>query len=345
MNIGPMNIRHLNTGMRRSIHPTLIVCLLFFGAVAAAGELPTATEVAEAPLLGQVVGQVAEQAATRDSADEPDAVGVADAATVLPNAIDGPPGTAESDSQVAPPVDGASDTVDNSATITDSSPSDSTGAAVAPAAANTADPFQDFNLGSFAFNEFADRVLLRRVASAYKAVMPALAARGVHNALENLSQPVVAINQFLQGKLGLAVSDTGRFLLNSTVGVVGLIDVAARLGLPAHSEDFGQTLGVWGVPQGPFLMLPLLGPSSPTTAIGSVVDMMFKPTTWLDATTARYTIAAIGVVDIRAQLLEADGLITGDRYTFIRDAYMQRRAYLQADGVVDDPFLDDAEDE
>ncbi len=299
--------------MCRSIRPAIVTCLLAISAGAAAEQQSTSTDVAGATPVERAVDQAARGTPA----------GVATVQTA--------------DSSFA--VDG---TV---ATDADDAPSADAVAAVAPAVEHAADPLQRFNRRTFAFNEFADRVVLRPVASTYRAVMPELAQRGVHNALENLGQPVVAVNQLLQGKLDLAVNDAGRFLLNTTVGLVGLIDVAAQLGLPAHNEDFGQTLGVWGVPQGPFLMLPLLGPSSPTTVAGSVLDMMFKPTTWMDATTARYTIAAVGVVDTRAQLLEADALVTGDRYSFIRDAYVQRRIYLQADGVVDDPFLDDAEDE
>ncbi len=202
------------------------------------------------------------------------------------------------------------------------------------------DPWQGLNQQVFAFNEFADRLLLRPVSVAYRFVLPAFAERGIHNVLENLQTPGVAINQLLQGKPALAGSDAGRFLLNSSVGIAGLIDVASRVGLEAHQEDFGQTLNVWGIGPGPFMMLPLLGPSSPTAALGTAVDMLSQPTTWIGSDVLGYSVTAVDIVDTRAQLLDAEELITGDRYTFLRDAYMQRRNYLQADGVVEDSFLD-----
>lgn len=213
------------------------------------------------------------------------------------------------------------------------------------AAEESVDPWQGFNERVFVFNEFADRVLLRPVSVAYRYVLPEFAERGVHNVLENLEDPGVALNQLLQGKPSLAASDAGRFLLNSTVGVVGLIDVATTVGLPAHEEDFGQTLNVWGIGPGPFLMLPLMGPSSPTGAVGRAVDMLTQPTTWVGSNALGYTVTGVDIIDTRAELLDAESLITGDRYTFLRDAYVQRRNYLQADGVVEDAFLDDVGDD
>ncbi len=324
--------------MCRSIRPAVIACLLSVAAFSAADESSTSTDSAFVARAERAVDETVADSLEVASAEDSES----DTASAVPDETASGRAAAATENPSGTPID-----ADSAAGIgaADSSGTDAADAGVAPPLDNAADPFQGFNRGTFAFNEFADRLVLRPVAAAYGAVMPDLAERGVHNALENLSQPVVAINQLLQDKLDLAANDAARFLLNSTVGLVGLIDVAAQFGLPAHKEDFGQTLGVWGVPQGPFLMLPLLGPSSSTTAAGSVLAMLFKPTTWISDTTARYAIAAVGVVDTRAQLLEADGLVTGDRYTFIRDAYLQRRAYLQADGVVDDPFLDDAEDE
>lgn len=325
--------------MCSSIRPVLVVCLLFLAGGAAASELPAVTDTA-----GTVPTEVAadEPATPTSNANVPEA-SVVDAST--PSADEAASAPAVDVPETAPDAPVNADAAAPTDPADRSSTDSAAAADAAPPLDNAADPLRAFNRGTFAFNEFADRVALRPLATAYRAVMPDLAERGVHNALENLDEPVVAINQLLQGKLDLAASDAGRFLLNSTVGLLGLIDVAAQLGLPPHNEDFGQTLGVWGVPQGPFLMLPMLGPSSPTTAAGSILDRVFKPTTWFTGMTARYAIGAVGVIDTRVQLLEADALVTGDRYTFIRDAYVQRRAYLQADGVVDDPFLDDAEDE
>ena len=148
-------------------------------------------------------------------------------------------------------------------------------AAVARAAPN--DPFESFNRKVMGFNDVAERYVLTPVARAYQFVLPAPVERGLHNAFVNLDGPIVIVNQVLQGKPVLALRDTGRFVLNTTVGLVGLIDVATPIGLDRHVEDFGQTFAVWGIPQGPFLVFPLWGPTTPLFVTGDAIDTIGPP--------------------------------------------------------------------
>lgn len=212
----------------------------------------------------------------------------------------------------------------------------------AAAAFAEADPWEPLNRTTYAVNDFADRWVLRPVAVGYSTVAPGVVQDGIGNFFENLGTPGVAINQVLQGKPRLAASDTGRFLLNSTFGIGGLIDIGSRVGLPAHSEDFGQTFGRWGIDSGPYLVLPFRGPSTLRDAVGMGFDTLLNPLRLIDHEPTRYSVLATSIIDTRASLLSAEDLITGDPYVFIREAYLQRRAFLITDGVVeDDPFLDD----
>jgi len=208
------------------------------------------------------------------------------------------------------------------------------------------DPWEGANRKVYGFNDTLDRWLLKPVAKGYDWLFPKPIKRGIRNVFTNIGTPVVALNQLLQGKPGLAVSDTTRFVLNSTLGLAGIFDVATPNGLPAHDEDFGQTFVRWGVPDGRFLMLPLAGPSTPTAALGSVLDGLTNPIRLISPKRDRFIIWGIKFIDLRANLLSTESLITGDPYIFIRDAYMQRRDFLINDGVVeDDPFLDEYDED
>jgi phospholipid-binding lipoprotein MlaA len=210
------------------------------------------------------------------------------------------------------------------------------------AAAGVSDPLQGFNRAMQAFNDTADRWLLKPAAKGYRAVVPELVRRGISNFYDNLTYPIVALNQFLQGKPGLGVSDTGRFVVNSTLGIFGFFDPASDAGLRAHEEDFGQTFAKWGIGAGPYLVLPLLGPSTVRDGTGSLVNAYLNPTRYItDEERVRYALLALYVVESRASLLDAEQLISGDRYIFMRDAYLQRREYLIKDGQVQDDFLDE----
>jgi phospholipid-binding lipoprotein MlaA len=215
------------------------------------------------------------------------------------------------------------------------------------AGADPRDPFESFNRHMFAFNEGLDEAVLRPVAQFYRDVLPTPVRTCFSNAFANLLEPANAINNILQGKPADGVSDTCRFAINSTVGLLGCFDVASRMGLPRNREDFGQTLGVWGAGPGPFLVLPVLGPSTVRDAFGTfTVDLLLDPNYWIDSARVRYALYGARVIDARAQLLQAGDLISAaalDKYTFIRDGYLQRRRHLIYDG--DPPRLTDPDDD
>jgi len=206
------------------------------------------------------------------------------------------------------------------------------------------DPYEGLNRKTFAFNDFLDRNILKPVATGYVRVVPGFARQGIHNALVNLGTPAVALNQLLQGKVGLAASDSGRFLLNTTLGIGGVLDPATPIGLPAHSEDFGQTLQVWGVGPGPHVVTPFTGSSTVTDSVGALVNAFTNPLNLVNDTQSQIIVRVVSVVDLRAQLLSAETLLSGDKYLFLRDATLQRRKFLVEDGQLEeDPFLSDEE--
>jgi len=215
---------------------------------------------------------------------------------------------------------------------------------VTPAQASTTeDPLEGFNRVIFSFNETLDRYIAKPVAKAYQAVTPKPVDSAITRFFNNLTSPVTLVNQLLQGKPADAAATTARLLWNSTVGLGGLFDVAAKMGVPAKKEDFGQTLGVWGVQSGPYLMLPIFGPSTVRDAVGRVVDQAPNPRNYVNRDAALGA-TALDMVDTRADLLALEKIIEGDRYLFIRDAYLQQRASAIVDGRVErDEFLDDDE--
>lgn len=208
--------------------------------------------------------------------------------------------------------------------------------------ANPDDPWEGFNRRVFAFNEVVDRYALKPVAQGYDYVTPDPVQKSVGNVFSNLGEIRTAINSVLQGKPANAGIATGRFLINSTVGVLGIFDVAGRLELVGRKEDFGQTLGVWGVGEGPYLVLPLLGPSTVRDTAGLPADIYTSPLAYVDSDRVRYGMLALDVIDTRASFLEQEKLLRGDRYTFLRDGYLQRRRFEVADGELgEDPFASD----
>ena len=200
------------------------------------------------------------------------------------------------------------------------------------------DPWERFNRSSFAFNDALDRAVAKPVAKAYKKVTPRVVRTGVSNALSNLNTVSTVINDVLQGKMRQAGHDSGRFLLNSTLGLGGLFDPASAAGLQNNDEDFGQTLGKWGVKPGPYLMLPLLGPSNVRDTFARIPDQYTYPVNYLQDDSTRYVIRAIDFLDLRAGLLDLDAQLerSYDRYAFVRNAWMQRREFMVSDGNVDD---------
>ena len=212
----------------------------------------------------------------------------------------------------------------------------------ASAPRDPADPWESFNGGVFSFTETADRYVAKPVAKAYQAITPEVMDDAITRVFNNLATPITIVNQLLQGKAHDAAGQTARFMFNSTIGLAGVFDVAQHMDLPRQKEDFGQTLAVWGVKSGPYVMLPLLGPSTVRDTGGRVLDMGVDPRRYAQAT-ARMAMSVIDLTDTRADLLSAEKAIEGDRYLFIRDYYLQQRAFVIADGVVTkDEFLDDS---
>jgi phospholipid-binding lipoprotein MlaA len=206
------------------------------------------------------------------------------------------------------------------------------------------DPLERWNRGVYKFNDTLDRGVVKPVARGYRKVLPRPVRTGISNFLDNLHTPTVMINDALQGKPKAALSDLGRFLLNSTAGLGGLLDPATLAGMPHNDEDFGQTLGKWGVHPGPFLEIPLLGPSDLRDAPAKIVDVYTYPPTYAKSPWVSYGIWGVYLVNTRAELLSLDDTIQQafDPYAFVRDAYLQHRAYLISDGKVSDdtPLVD-----
>ncbi len=214
--------------------------------------------------------------------------------------------------------------------------------AVVPfATAAVEDPLEPINRPIFAVNDAFDRVALRPVAKGYDFIMPDPAQRSVSNFFANLYDVTSALNAVLQWRWEGALQNSGRVLVNSTIGVVGLFDVASSMGMSTYRTDFGQTLSIWGVPEGPYMMLPLFGPRTMRSGAGTLVDTFtLSVPPQLSNRSLRNTIWATELVHGRARLLDTDDLITGDRYIFVRDAYLQQRSILVNDGKVVDEFSD-----
>lgn len=203
------------------------------------------------------------------------------------------------------------------------------------------DPFHGWNQGTQSFNDTVDKHVIKPVAIGYEAVTPDPVSEGITNFFSNMNDIGVTINDVLQFKLVQGGMDLSRFIINSTVGVAGFFDVATLIDLPKHHEDFGQTLGVWGVPSGPYLVLPFFGPSSPRDAVGLVGDAALNPLTYISifggaaGSIAAGSASAVNIADTRAGLMTTEKVVSEgavDRYDFIKNAYQQRREYLIHDG-------------
>ncbi|MFT4674749.1 MAG: phospholipid-binding lipoprotein MlaA [Reinekea sp.] len=215
-----------------------------------------------------------------------------------------------------------------------------------PAYAAEQDPFEPVNRVVFKFNDFLDTWLLRPTAVIYHALLPSFAENGVRNFAGNLGEIRNAVHNGLQGKAGGTIQSAERFLINSTVGLGGLFDVASKLGIPVQREDLGQTLGVWGLSSGAYLVLPLVGPSSVRDGLGVLVDPWLDPLRQLSISNGpRIGVAVLAGVQTRADLLAAESLLMGDAYSQYRQVYLSKRAYDVQDGILDgDAFLDQGDD-
>ncbi|NWN81540.1 MAG: VacJ family lipoprotein [Halomonas sp.] len=204
------------------------------------------------------------------------------------------------------------------------------------------DPWEGFNRKMFTFNDVLDRYALKPVARGYRFITPDPVETGVGNFFSNLGEPRTVLNSLLQGKPRNASVATARFLINTTVGVAGLWDVASRMEVTGQEEDFGQTLGVWGWDESRYLVLPLFGPSTVRDTGGLPADMYAYPTAYIEDDKTRLGLTALRLVDKRAGLLDQEALIQGDRYSFVRDAWLQQRRFEVSDGELgDDPFASD----
>jgi phospholipid-binding lipoprotein MlaA len=205
------------------------------------------------------------------------------------------------------------------------------------------DPWESWNRGVYKVNDKVDRAVVKPVARTYVRAVPAPARTGVSNFFANLRTTTVMVNDALQGKFAAAGNDLARLLVNTTVGIGGLLDPATQMGLDKNDEDFGQTLGHWGLHPGPFVEIPFLGPSDVRDGSGRVVDIFTGPTHYINNNWVSYGLYGVSALDARAGLLSLDETLQKvfDPYAFIRDAYLQRRAYLVSDGKVTDEVLVD----
>ncbi len=203
------------------------------------------------------------------------------------------------------------------------------------AASNPRDPLETYNRAMFGFNEGVDKVIIRPVAKGYATVTPQVARTGVSNVFSNVGDVWISVNNLLQGKPLDAASDLGRFVINTTLGVAGLIDWASDWGLEKHEEDFGQTLGRWGVGSGAYVVLPFVGPRTVRDGVGFGVDSVADPLYELDPVDTRNSLVALRLVENRAELLPLEKTLEEaviDKYAYVRDAYLQRRRNLIYDG-------------
>jgi phospholipid-binding lipoprotein MlaA len=212
--------------------------------------------------------------------------------------------------------------------------------AVAPMAANAADedPWEGVNRAIFRFNDTVDTYALKPIAQGYEFITPQFLEDGIHNMFKNVGEVTNFANDVLQAKPEAAGVDTARLIFNTTFGLLGFFDVGTKMGLQRNDEDFGQTLGHWGVNSGPFVMLPLLGPSTVRDAFARYPDTYTQPWRYIDHVPTRNTALGVSIVDTRASLLSAEKLINGDKYIFIRNAYLQNREFKVKDGKVVDDF-------
>ena len=200
---------------------------------------------------------------------------------------------------------------------------------------NPKDPIEGFNRAMFAFNEGLDTAIVKPVATGYEAVLPSPVRTGVTNFFGNIADLLIGVNNLLQGKGADALSDLWRVAINSTIGILGTFDIASEFGLEKHNEDFGQTFGRWGVGSGAYVVLPVFGPRTARDTVGLVLDIAADPLTHLGASDGRDVLLVLRGVNDRANLLPADKVIEEaalDKYSYIRDGYLQRRRNLIHDG-------------
>jgi phospholipid-binding lipoprotein MlaA len=209
------------------------------------------------------------------------------------------------------------------------------------------DPYEPFNRGVHRFNTAIDRGFAKPITKAYRAVAPKPVRTGVGNFLNNLTYPGTVVNAALQGKVRQAGRDGARFLLNTTLGLGGVLDPATAAGFELNDEDFGQTLGKWGVPSGAYVVLPLIGPSSVRDSFGTVLDRATDPSSYVDDSAVTLGLNFVQLLDRRSRVMDIERQLDGvfDQYAFVRNAWLQRREFQVRDGdVVEAPPDEEAED-
>lgn len=208
------------------------------------------------------------------------------------------------------------------------------------------DPYEAVNRSIYEFNENLDKAVLEPVADSYDYVIPELLQTGVQNFFSNANYPVTIVNQILQGKFIESTESLFRFTINTTIGIAGFFDPATNLGFELAKEDFGQTLGVWGIDSGSYLMTPLFGPYTFRHAVGDIVDNLFSPINYIDDTATKYSIKLIDKIQERSDLSALEEELYGsyDPYQYIRDSYIQNRDYKVNDGLIEDDLGDDTFD-
>jgi phospholipid-binding lipoprotein MlaA len=209
------------------------------------------------------------------------------------------------------------------------------GCAAPPAKKDPRDPWERMNRTTYNFNTKVDKAVLRPVARGYQKVTPQVVRTGVSNFIDNLGYPVVIVNDLLQARFEVFARDTGRFLMNTTLGIAGLLDPATQAGLQKNENDFGLTFGRWGIGKGPYFVIPLLGPSDVRDGLGRIPGAYFSPQNYVNDWRVQYGIWAVALIDTRYRLLPTDELIASayDPYLFVKNAYLQRRDYLLNKGT------------
>jgi len=202
------------------------------------------------------------------------------------------------------------------------------------------DPFQDLNEKTHNLNQGLDESIATPIAKVYRKVTPDFVEVGVTNFTDNIEDINIALNNLLQAKIKDGLSDILRFTINSTIGLLGFFDPASSMGFQKHSEDFGQTLAVWGVSDGPYIVLPILGPSSLRDTLARIPEAFMTPLLLIDHDRTGYELTAIDLLDKRARYLGLESIVVGDEYLFYRDAYFQSREFDINDGVIEDNFDD-----
>ena len=202
------------------------------------------------------------------------------------------------------------------------------------------DPLKDLNQKTHDLNQTLDLQVASPVARFYKRITPDFIEMGVTNFTQNVEDLSIGVNNILQGKIKSGFSDLSRFTINSTIGIAGFLDIASDMGLEKHDEDFGQTLAVWGVPNGPYLVLPGLGPSTMRDTLAMIPDAFLTPLWLIDHDRTSYSLTAIDLIETRARYLGLESVVIGDEYLFYRDAYLQSRQFEIKDGEIEDDFDD-----